>query len=243
MPIVVENGVTIGNGITIDSGGSPAPTLLLYLDAIDYAGSGSNWTADVGSDATLINTPTYTATLPKYFSFDKNSLEYATVPDLGNLSTWTIETWFRSTGALAGQITTVAGAEYTSGYINFSLAINPVSEGTGVLKAAYYNNSDGGWHYTSGFIPTPNTWYQVVGTYDGATLKQYQNGAIQSQTSVAAASVGNGGELRIAGRWDSLASTVDYFPGDIAIVKVYSGAQDATAVTSSWNTYKARFGY
>lgn len=244
MPIVVEGGIDIGPGITIGAGTpTPSPTLLLELDATDYSGSGSTWTAAVGSNATLNMAPAYTASSPTYFNFYPLDLQYATTPDVGNLSTWTIESWFRVTGTLSSQITTVAGAEYYSGYINYSLAINPISEGTGVLKAAYYNNVSGGWQLTSGFIPTINTWYYVVGTYDGTTLKQYQNGTLQSSNATAVPSLGAGGEFRIAGRWDSLASTIDYFPGDIAIVKVYSGARDATAVTATWNADKARFGY
>lgn len=243
MPIIVEGGINIGPGITLQGSAVVSPTLLLELDATDYSGSGSTWTAATGSNATLINTPTYTASSPTYFSFDKNSLEYATVPNLGNLSTWTIEAWFRVTGTISTQVTTVAGAEYLGNYINYSLAINPVAEGTGVLKAAYYNNLSVGWELTSGFIPTINTWYYVVGTYDGTTLKQYQNGTLQSYISASMASANAGGEFRIAARWDSLASTIDYFPGDISIVKVYSGARDATAITASWNADKARFGY
>lgn len=244
MPIVVEGGIDIGPGITIGGVAGPLPpTLLLELDATDYSGSGSTWTAAVGSNATLNGVPGYTASSPTYFSFDPLDLEYATVPNLGNLSTWTIEAWFRVTGTLSTQVTTVAGAEYSGSYINYSLAINPIAEGTGVLKAAYYNNISGGWQLTSGFIPTINTWYYVVGTYDGATLKQYQNGTLQSSNATAVPSASAGGEFRIAGRWDSLASTIDYFPGDISIVKVYSGAKDATAVTASWNADKARFGY
>lgn len=241
--IKLGSGVTVASGVTLGAAPIPAPTLVLELDAVDYSGSGSTWTAAVGSNATLNGVPTYTASSPTYFSFDPLDLEYANVPDLGNLNTWTIEAWFRATGSLTGQVTTVAGAEYLGNYINFSLAINPISEGTGVLKAAYYNNSGGGWQLTSGFIPTPNTWYYVVGTYDGTTLKQYQNGSLQSYNATSVPSAGSGGEFRIAGRWDSQASTIDYFPGDVAIVKVWSGAINATQVTNSWNTDKARFGY
>ena len=242
MGVTVGTGINIGSGITIGNVALPTPVLLLELDAADYSGSGSTWTAATGSNATLINAPTYTASSPTYFSFDPMDLEYATVPDLGNLSTWTIEAWFRVTGTISTQVTTVAGAEYFGNYINYSLAINPVSEGTGVLKAAYYNNLSVGWQLTSGFIPTINTWYYVVGTYDGTTLKQYQNGTLQSYISASMASANAGGEFRIAARWDSLASTIDYFPGDIAIVRVYSGVQDATAVNNSWNASKTRFG-
>ena len=148
----------------------------------------------------------------------------------------------RVTDDLAGQVTTVAGAAYYGDYINFSLAINPMAEGTGVLKTAFYNNLLGGWHTTSGFIPTQNVWYQAVATYDGTTLNQYSNGSLQStNNSSLGSSTTDGGGIRIAARWDTLAGSVNYFPGDIAIVKIYDGDIGSSGVTTNWNTNKARF--
>lgn len=239
MAVTVGQGWNIGPGWTLGSGSaSPAPSLLLELDATSYSGSGSTWPANTGSNASLIGVPGWTAS-PGYFSFDPLDVEYASVPNLGNLSTWSLVTWFRATASLTGQVTTVAGNAFDGSNINFTLAINPLSEGTGVLKAGFF---DGSWQLTAGMVPTQNTWYQMVATYDGATIKQYVNGVIDTQTSYSG-SPQSGGELRIARRWDSSdLNSVNFFPGDIGLVMVYNGDIGAGGVTSNWNAYKSRFG-
>lgn len=240
MPIVIEGGIDIGPGINISGSGSVSPTLLLELDATDYSGSGSTWTANVGTDATLFNTPTYTASSPTYFSFDKNSFEYATSPDLGNLSTWTVEAWYRVTASLSGQITYVVGNQFNlTSDINFGIGTVNASNNFNIAIGVF----DNAWYRTTGFAPTQNTWYYTVGTYDGSTISQYNNGSLNTTTSYSGTPA-SGGVVRIARRWDSPANNaVNYFPGDIALVRVYQGAKDATAVTNSWNADKARFGY
>ena len=100
---------------------------------------------------------------------------------------------------------------------------------------------DGAWHNTSGFQPAVNTWYQSVGTYDGSTLVQYVNGASQSSLSYTG-TPSSGGLVRIASRWDDQASSIDFFPGDIAIVKIYNTALSGADVLQNFNANRLRFG-
>ena len=88
------------------------PTPSLYLDAANYLGSGTTWTASVGNNATLVNTPTYTSASPTYFSFNPASAEEATLPAMSDMSTWSVEAWFRVTGSLTGQCTAIVTDEF-----------------------------------------------------------------------------------------------------------------------------------
>lgn len=237
MPITVGTGISVGGSITI--GEVPVPTLLLQLDAVNYSGSGTAWPAGVGSGATLFNTPTYTSASPTFFSFDKNSFEYATVSDLGSLTTWTVEAWLRVTASLTGQVTSVVTNQYNgTTSLNFSIGTNNAPT-TYNLVVGYFQSA---WYNTAGFTPTLNTWYYIVGTYDGATVRQYNNGALNTTVSTAVAPA-SGGEIRVGRRWDSLANdAANFFPGDIAVVRVYSGPKSAATVLNDYNDQKGRFG-
>jgi len=244
MPIVIEGGIDIGPGINIGGSGAVGPTLLLELDATDYSGSGSTWTANVGTNATLFNTPTYTASSPTYFSFNNTQQEYATTTNLASQSTWTVETWFRVTSTITpgagGIITAVVTDQFNlSNALNFSIGTNRQPTSANICVGFF----DGAWRTTNGFTPTLNTWYQVVGTYDGTTVKQYVNNSLDTQLSYTGTSSSGGLSLRIARRWDSPLTTNNCFPGDVAIVRVYNNAMTAGEVTASWNADKARFGY
>lgn len=238
MPITLEGGITVGPSIEI--GSVAAPTLLLQLDAQNYSGSGTSWAAGPGTAATLFNTPTHTAASPTFFSFDKITVEYATVPDLGSLSTWTVEAWYRVTTSLFGQVTSIVCNQYNlSTSLNFSIGTNNAPTDYNV-RVGYFQS---GWYNTAGFAPSLNTWYYTVGTYDGATLSQYNNGTL-GNTLATAVTPASGGEVRIARRWDSVDySTQNFFSGDIAVVRIYSGAKSAATISNDWNGQKARFGY
>ena len=237
MPIVIGPGISIGPGVTITSG-TVTTGLLAWFDAQSYSGSGSTWTALTGANATLFNTPTYTSANPTYFSFAPASFQYASRTALSSQSNWTIEAWFRTTATLTGQVTAVVTDEYTSN-INFVMGTNnsPTSYN---LCVGFFN---GAWRTTTGFAPTLNTWTHCAGTYDGTTVIQYQNGSSQSTLTYTGTSASGGSSVRIARRWDSLANDpLNFFPGDIAVVRIYNTALTSTQVLQNYNAEKSRFG-
>lgn len=213
------------------------PTPTLYLDAIDYTGSGTTWPAENGfNDATLVNTPTYVAPSPTYFDFDPASGEKATVPDLGDFNRWTVESWFRVTSSLTGQVTAVVCNQFDSSNLNFSMGTNRSPTSYNICVGFY----DGAWRTTTGFAPTLNTWYHCVGTYDGTTIRQYVN-AVQDSTLSYSGTSQSGGEVRIASRWDSQTAPTDFFPGDVGLVRIWDSALTATQVSSLYDQNLARF--
>ena len=214
------------------------PTPTLFLNATNYSGSGSTWTATNGSSATLFNTPTYVSASPTYFNFSPTSLKYATVPNIGSLSNWTVEAWFRLTSSLSGYVTSVVCNQFNlSTSLNFSIGTNN-SPANYNLCVGFY---DGSWRTTSGFSPSTNIWYHIVGTYDGNTVNQYVNGTINTFLNYTGTPT-SGGEVRIARRWDEPASvSSNMFPGDIGLVRIWNSALSAAQVSTLYAQNSSRF--
>jgi len=215
--------------------------LLIHLDAATYSGTG-NWLDISGNsnNATLFNTPTFDAsTNGGLFSFDDTAYEYATIPNIGDLSTFTIETWCRVHKSLSGKVTAVVTNQYNlSTKLNYSIGTNraPTSYN---MTFGYFN---GAWRNVNGFSVTLNNWYHLVGTYDGSTLKFYKNGVLDTEF-LYSGTPQSGGEIRIARRWDeSATNSVNFFDGDISVVRIYNNPLNSTQILQNYNSQKTRFG-
>ena len=231
---------------------TPAPaTAVMSLIANDYFGSGSSWGDSSGfnNSGTLVNAPVFTNTSPKHFTFDRTSTQYVQGPNVGSFSTWTLESWFKLSEPLSNmEATTLITTTYQDGFgnlygvINYTLSNWVESDTDGYndhVTVGFYN---GTWYTTAGFVPTVGTWYHVVGTYDGTTLKQWVNGTLGTTRSVSANTSSNGGPVRIARRWDGNASDPQYFfPGDIAVAKIYDGVLTDEEIVAAFNATRSTY--
>ena len=218
-------------------------TPIVYLDAgnnLSYSGSGSIWydLEGVSNNATLVNTPTYSSNYNGILSFDDASSEYATIPDIGDLNTWTVEVWFRLSSGLTGKVSSLVCNQYNlATKLNFSVGTNNAPSNYNLAVGFF----DGAWRNTTGFIPELNKWYQVVGTYDGSVIRQYVNGVASGGTLNYVGTPASGGEVRLMRRWDDTVTAGNLIDGDLSIVKIYDTALDSTQVLNNYNDNSGRF--
>ena len=243
MSLTIGTGITIGGGITFSPVyGVVTDGLVLALDAQSYSGTGTTWPATVGPDATLYNGVAWTGSGPGYFTFDPASLQFADTPNIGNLGSWTTECWFNLTagwvsGGFPALVTTVYNDGAGTQYDNINYVLSPYPDNVSITNG-YFN---GGWSNTPGFAPTVGEWYQMVGTFDGTTLKLYVNGTEVSSVTGSGASIANGAPVRIARRWDGDNNSIYFMPAKIGVVNIYENALTAGQVAQNFNALKTRF--
>jgi len=238
--LVIGTGITIGGGITFSPATASIVTtgLVLSLDAgnpASYPGSGPTWTDTVSSIAfTLNNGPAYSSNNGGYLEFVPASSQWAdSVTSLSNLSTWTVEAWHYWTGVTTGSNPCVVTETYMGGAINYTLGY---PNGAPNFQAGFWN---GGWQTTpSGYTLPTNAWCQIVGTYDGTTIKLYVNDTLINQTSYAYTPTSSDSGIRLMNRWDS----ADFWGGRLSIVRIYDDALTAEQVTQNYNANRSRFG-
>lgn len=220
-------------------------SLKFWLDSgqsASYSGTGSLWIdlSSSGANANLFGSPTYSSrNYGGTFTFVPASSQYAnTSADLGSMSTWTAESWFKVSATLTNQVTSVVTNVYNgASSLNFSIGTNNSPSSYNLVVGFF----DGSWHNTTGFTPTVNTWYHVVGTYDGSKLIQYVNGVENSNLSYTGTPT-SGGAIRIARRWDDVVTSTNLFPGDISVIKIYNRALSLDEITSNYNALRNRYG-
>lgn len=216
--------------------------LVYNLDAgfvPSYPKSGSTWN-DVSLSArtaTLINTPTFNSS--GYINFSKSSSQYATSPDIGVLQNWTVEAWVRFSSSLNGQVSSVVSNQFNlTSSLNFSVGTNNAPTNYNIAVGFYQN----GWSTTTGFTPTLNTWYQIVGRYNGSLLQQFINGSLSGGSVSVVSTLASGGEIRLMRRWDDVVSSTNLIDGDLAIVRIYNRSLLSGEISQNYNAQKTRFG-
>jgi hypothetical protein len=240
MAITFGPGIAIGAGVAVTPEPASVVTigLVLSLDAgnpASYPGSGTTWTDTVSSIAfTLNNGPAYSSNNGGYLEFVPASSQWAdSVTSLSNLSTWTVEAWHYWTGVTSGSNPCLVTETYVGGAINYTLGY---PNGAPNFQAGFWN---GGWQTTpSGYTLPSGAWCQIVGTYDGTTIKLYVNDSLINQTAYTFTPTSSGAGIRLMNRWDS----ADYWGGRLGIVRIYDDALTAEQVTQNYNANRSRFG-
>jgi hypothetical protein len=223
--------MAFGNGPRIVTDG-----LVVALDAADrnsYSGSGTTWNDVSGNNnsGSLLNGTSFSATNGGNIVFDGVD-DYVTVTEIGQLTRFSIESWFRPT-AYPGNYAAVIASVYpgTNATVNFKIGYEA---GTGMVGGTYIGN----WFYTPSVPTTLNTWQQIIFTYDGSGLAIYSNGVSGGSNAFTGTPNSGGGGIRIGRRWD----IPDSFVGNIAITRIYNRALSASEILQNYNAQKSRFG-
>jgi hypothetical protein len=224
----------------------PAPDyitagLIYFLDAgnpTSYPGSGTTWTDLMGSgkNMTLFGSPAYSSANGGYITFVPASSQYGqSSSGFGTLLRFSLEVWHYYTGTNTGQFPCLVSEVWpgTTANLNFVFGGYPSAS---LLQMNYYINA--GWQSSAGTSLTTNTWYHLVGIYNGANLQIYINGVLTINTANTQTPNSSTDAFRIMRRWD----TGDYWGGRIGIFRMYNRGLDASEVAQNFANGRARFG-
>ncbi len=219
--------------------------LLLYfdfglLDCYPQSGDTLDSTTLYFSNGTLNNSPTYLSDFGGLFNFNDSLSQHATTSNIPSLPIWAIEVWFRLGASLNGKETAIVTRALSGGRANYAIGTLDAPNSYN-LCVGFYNNT---WRKTDGFIPDVDTWYQVIGTYDGTTIKQYVNGVFLNEfEDPDLPTTGFASDNYFMRRWNPFTNTAptNYANGDLAVVRVYNRPLTATEVQRNYDAEKDRF--
>ena len=206
--------------------------LVLCLDAANkrsYPGTGTTWTdlSGNGNNGTLTNGPTFSAGNQGSIVFDGTN-DYVPIGTSGfpfGSSAGTLSGWAKTNTISSGYIWIVS----------YGTALGSQSRFLGINSSTYLFGGYGDDINASG-VPL-NTWFNMVGVYDGTNAFLYINGNLVSgPTAKSWNTIANNAQL---GRQTNGG---EYWNGNISQVQVYNRALSATEVLQNYNATKSRFG-
>lgn len=183
--------------------------------------TGATWTSDNVSGTALI--------------FD-GSGDYVTVPanDSLNATTgFTMATWVKleNTSKSAGLITKTIGGTYNTAYqLYYDSGRFRSLVAKGGVPFGTQSDSDA----------VNNTWYYVVSTYDGTTLRLYVNNVLQASTFAVPSPIDGGSGITYLGTLDT---TTFNFQGKMDEIKIYNYALNSTERTADYQAFHPVLAY
>jgi hypothetical protein len=193
------------------------------------------------NDFNLINSPKYSN---GSFKFNDGLTQSAHGDDLGTLSNFTVDTWFKLNSLPSvGENPQIIINTFDGGhpYINFAIGFlngPPIGNGwDGKISGGFFTDFPNYWKYTDGFTPEIDTWYNVTLTYDEVDLKLYLDGTLYSSASCTASAISSGLGIDIGKRWD----IPDLTDREIDVVKIWDGPLSSTQILNNYNSINPRY--
>lgn len=212
--------------------------LILCLDAANkrsYSGSGTAWNdvSDIGNNGTLVNGPTFDSSNLGGINFDgiDDYISFVSNPSLTNAIT--LEIWVKLSSTTAPNAW-ICGREGSYRLLYGSTSFQWV--------CATVNN---GWYTTGTSISasaTPvNTFYQVVGVYNGSNNLLYVNGDLKTTGAAISGNILTTGTYNLMNDASGDAN-IDWGKGLAYVHRIYNVALSAAQIAQNFNATRGRYG-
>jgi hypothetical protein len=207
---------------------------------ISYPASGTNF-YNLGSgqlNATIYNSPTFTTNNFGYFTFDgaDDYIQSNEVVDLSNLNQGTLEIWMKKNGAwTAGYEKCIALSDGIASNLPFMISQAP---GGSSFYCYLITTDNGGSGYDFTPVPSLNVWNHMVASYNGSTLKLYQNG-IETNSYSASGNFGSILNTRLILGWSYFG---EYWEGDLSIGSFYKRSLSSSEIQQNYYANAWKYG-
>lgn len=213
--------------------------LVAHLDASllqSFSTASNTWfnVSGTGSNATLINGPTYSSADGGSIFFDGLN-DYANFVSSSTLGReWTMSAWFNCFTQSGGEgIFNVFSANSTEDFYGSGVYVSSLF-GTKRSVGWYLDNN---WRVTANNVWQVNTWTHLVATVQGRVHRYYVNGnLVLNYTS------SGDPPVVLLGSIGRLHTSTRYFPGRISQYLAYNRALSQAEIIQNFNATKARYG-
>ena len=203
--------------------------LVFSLDAADktsYPGTGTAWNDLVGNNnGTLTNGPTFSTDGKGSIVFDGVD-DYVTADSNVFIQNQiTVSSWINHTAISNG----------VKRYLTVGIEDAVIRQNNSAGELQFYIKTDSIFRVlnVSNYL-IANTWYHVVGTWNGTNMRLYSNGVNIASTSP-------GGTIASGSKNYVVSLQVEPMNGRIATAQIYNRALTQTEVLQNYNALKSRF--
>ena len=241
-----NNEICAGDNITFTAGGGDVGAMYEFFvnnssvqNSVSTTYSSTTLNDQDQVSVTVTNTTGCTGSYTNTAAYVNNAMTFDGVDDhvnagntLGNFGTgdFTVELWTKTTGSANGS--SLVSKRATCGCENF-WNINLAETGN-VTVEIYTGCSGGSYNFSSTDTITDGNWHHIALTRSGNFHVLYIDGVVAFSTIFTAVDLNNTNDFRIGMNACSPFSWLDYFPGDIDEVRVWSVARSMADL----NTYK-----
>lgn len=224
--------------------------LVLNLDAGNiksYPGTGTTWYDISGNNrnGTLTNGPTFS-------SSNNGSIVFDGINDRVNIANFNYPASWNDAFSIETAIYIPVGSDWHNTTIGSNSGTAIIGRGSyagshGLLRAdtqlfRFWTRTDSGSYASTFSGAAYDTWYVLIGTYDGTTNSLYINGNLVESTAVVKSGIPDSSAWAIGGSIAFGGNNGSYGAGNIPFVKIYNRALTASEVAQNFEACRGRFG-